>query len=129
MNITPEPVKWFDLVMACGLADVHAVSLHDLIRKSGSSAGPIGTAGTAGIGSVGLPSVRDVARGLVPRFGKVFGRELVELNPSNQSVEGDSQELEGMWNLVQKAEEDAKRINMESGGWASEPDLSKRPVD
>lgn len=112
MNVTPEPLRWFDLVLACGLADVKAVSLQDLISRSASANGVLPT---------GLPGVRDVARGLLPRFEKVFGREVVQLK------EGQG-ELGEMWGLVQRAEEDARRLNKEQGGWAVEPDLSRREI-
>jgi lipoyl(octanoyl) transferase len=114
MNITPEPLKWFDLVMACGLADVRAVSLEDLITR---------TATNNGIIPVGLPSVRDVARGLMPRFAQVFGREVVEL----QTVDGETdEEVRTLREIVDRAEEDARKENEQAGGWPSEPDLSGR---
>jgi len=114
MNITPEPLKWFDLVMACGLADVRAVSLEDLITR---------TATNNGIIPVGLPSVRDVARGLMPRFAQVFGREVVKL----QTVDGETdEEVRTLREIVDRAEEDARKENEQAGGWPSEPDLSGR---
>jgi lipoyl(octanoyl) transferase len=96
--VTKEPVPWFDLVLACGLADVRAVSLEDLQE--------------------GKLSVRDVARGLLPRFEKTFGRELVGLDG-----EGEVGELR---ELVERAESDAKEENERRGGWRSGPDLTKR---
>lgn len=114
MNITPEPLKWFDLVMACGLADVRAVSLQDLVTR---------TATNNGIIPVGLPSVRDVARGLMPRFGAVFGREMIELQPADRESD---EEVKAMREIVDRAEEDARKENEQAGGWPSEPDLSGR---
>ncbi|WWD19284.1 lipoyl(octanoyl) transferase [Kwoniella shandongensis] len=114
MNITPEPIKWFDLVMACGLADVHAISLHDLITRSAISNGVIPT----------LPSVANVAEDLVPKFGELFGREIISLH--DEGGEGAVEEVMQIRELVKKAEEEAKEENAKSGGWATEPDLSKR---
>jgi lipoyl(octanoyl) transferase len=109
MNITPEPLKWFDLVLACGLADVRAVCLQDLVARNATNNGVMPTHS---------PSVQDVARGLLPRFGKVFGRELVELKE-------ETGEVGEMLELVRQAELHAKKEREKKGGWATEPDMSK----
>ncbi|KAK8854581.1 lipoyl(octanoyl) transferase [Kwoniella newhampshirensis] len=114
MNITPEPLKWFDLVLACGLADVRASSLHDLISRSAVSNGVIPS----------LPSVADVAGDMVPKFGELFGREIVGLEGEGKHGVV-TEEIEEIRTLVKKAEADAKEQNGNSGGWATEPDLSK----
>jgi hypothetical protein len=98
MNITPEPIKWFDLVLACGLADVRATSLHDLLETASAGSGLLPPT---------LPSVQGVAEGLVPRFRKAYGRE-------------ELREVIGL------AEREAERVVKQMGGWRSEPDLSKR---
>ncbi|WVQ68509.1 lipoyl(octanoyl) transferase [Kwoniella botswanensis] len=108
MNITPQPIKWFDLVMACGLADVKATSLHQLIPPSSKG---------------GLPSVRNVAESLIPKFGDLFSRGII---PLSQDLQEEGAEVKQIYELVQKAEEDAKIVNEKQGGWPDEPDLSKK---
>ncbi|WVO21376.1 lipoyl(octanoyl) transferase [Cryptococcus decagattii] len=111
MNITPEPIAWFDLVMACGLADVRAVSLHDLITRGAMQDGIIPSR---------LPSVQDVARSIMPRFGEMFGREIKALDARDSGEAGE------IWGLVQKAEQGARENNDKCGGWPSKPLLSQR---
>ncbi|AFR96698.1 lipoyl(octanoyl) transferase [Cryptococcus neoformans C23] len=111
MNVTPEPIAWFDLVMACGLADVRAVSLHNLITRGAMRDGIIPSR---------LPSVQDVAKSIMPRFGEIFGREIKALDARDSGEAGE------VWGLVQKAEQDARKENAKHGGWSSEPDLSQR---
>lgn len=106
MNLTPEPIPWFDLVTACGLTDVRATSIHDMLKRPAVSNGT----------QPRLPSVRDVAEDLIPRFGQVYKREMRDL------ADGGESELRDM---VAKAEEAAVAQN-KRGGWPSEPDLSKR---
>ena len=108
MNITVEPVKWFDLVLACGLADVRAGCLHDLLQSSGENRS--------------LPSVENLAKSLIPRFGEVFRRDMMDLK------EEGGEEVEELRNLVDATEEAARKENEEKGGWATEPDLSGRAV-
>ena len=122
MNITPEPLAWFDLVLACGLADVRAVSLYDLVARSALANGVL---------PEGTPDVRGVARELVPRFGKMFGRTVLDLRSPFDSqvadgVRDDPQELEEVVGMIAEAEEEAKEQNRKTGGWASAPDLSKQ---
>lgn len=111
MNVTPEPIAWFDLVMACGLADVRAVSLHNLITRGAMRDGIIPSR---------LPSVQDVAKSIMPRFGEIFGREIKALDARDSGEAGE------VWELVQKAEQDARKENAKHGGWSSEPGLSQR---
>ncbi|WVQ79679.1 lipoyl(octanoyl) transferase [Cryptococcus sp. DSM 104549] len=110
MNITPQPIAWFDLVMACGLADVRAVSLHDLITLANVRQGVI---------PPGYLSVQDVARELVPRFGDMFGRGTERLDDTATGEVGE------IWALVQEAEAEAKKQNEASGGWPEAPDMSR----
>ena len=74
------------------------------------------------------PSVRDVASSLVPRFERVFGREMVKLDGEETSgaERDDGEEIAELRVLVRKAEDDAKVVNEKEGGWLNEPDLSKR---
>jgi hypothetical protein len=106
MNLTQEPIPWFDLVTACGLTDVRATSIHDMLKRL---AVPNGT-------TTRSPSVRDVAGELIPKFEEVYKREMRDL------ADGGESELK---ELVQQAEERAVEQN-KSRGWPSEPDLSKR---
>ena len=118
MNITPEPLKWFDLVMACGLADVRATCLQDLVSRAGSSNGVLPPA---------MPNVDDVAEGLIPRFAGVFGRDIARLTERSAGEEPEKgEELAEMWRIIQRAEDEAKQVNAKSGGWPSAPDLSGR---
>ncbi|WWC63557.1 lipoyl(octanoyl) transferase [Kwoniella dejecticola CBS 10117] len=109
MNITPQPIKWFDLVMACGLADVHATSLHQLLLRD--KADPT------------LPSVPDVAQALIPKFGELFSRDITPLREEKGG--DDNEELVQISSLVMAAEEEAERLN-KGKGWPGEPDLSRR---
>ncbi|KIR28243.1 lipoyl(octanoyl) transferase [Cryptococcus deuterogattii 99/473] len=111
MNITHEPIAWFDLVMACGLADVRAISLHDLITRGAMQDGIIAPR---------LPSVQDVARSIMPKFGEMFGREIKALNSLDSGEAGE------IWGLVQAAEQGAREKNDKCGGWPSGPVLSQR---
>ncbi|KAL7420635.1 hypothetical protein Q5752_004586 [Cryptotrichosporon argae] len=125
LNVTPEPIPWFDLVTACGLADVRAVSLHALLDRLGPGAG-------AGAGSVGgtlaspRPAVRDVAAALVPRFQDVFARRFVPLASDADAASGERADVDAVRQLVEQAEEDAARANQAQGGWPAVPDLSRR---
>ena len=67
-----------------------------------------------------LPSVPGVARALVSRFERVFGRECVELS----AAEGGN-EVEELREMVGWAEEEARTLNEAAGGWARAPDLSR----
>jgi len=107
MNLTREPIPWFDLVTACGLTDVRATSIHDMLKRL---AIPNGS-------STRLPSVKDVAGELIPKFGEVYKREMRDL------ADGGESELR---ELVQQAEETAVEQNKKGGGWPTEPDLRKR---
>ncbi|WWC71330.1 lipoyl(octanoyl) transferase [Kwoniella pini CBS 10737] len=106
MNITPQPIKWFDLVMACGLADVHATSLHQLLLRDKSEPK--------------LPTVNDVAQAMIPKFGELFSRDIIPL----QQQSSENKEISQITELVTAAEEEAKRLN-EGKGWPEEPDLSR----
>lgn len=61
-NVTPEPLAWFEQVVACGLADVKAGCI-----VGASEAGDEVT-------------VAGEIKGLVERFGRVFGREMQKLD-------------------------------------------------
>jgi lipoyl(octanoyl) transferase len=60
MNVTKEPVAWFDQVVACGLDDV----------KAGSIEGAAGKKVT----------VEEVVPGMVTMFERIFERNFVKMN-------------------------------------------------
>jgi hypothetical protein len=106
MNLTQEPIPWFDLVTACGLTDVRATSIHDMMKRLATTTGS----------TPRLPNVSDVAGELVPKFGEVYKREMRDL------ADGGESELK---DLVHQAEETALEQNKKAG-WPTKPDLSKR---
>lgn len=119
INLTPEPTKWFDLVVACGLDDVRAISLHQMVERNAIS---------SGVMPPSLPGIREVAELLVPRFEAVYDRSIVDLgkdDAENDDVEK-REEVQGLRELVYEAEEEARRVNARSGGWPKEPDLTRR---
>lgn len=63
-NVTPEPLAWFDQVVACGLADVKAGCI----------------TGASGARDGGEVTVEGEIEGLVERFGRVFGRDMQKLD-------------------------------------------------
>lgn len=109
MNITPEPVPWFDLVTACGLADVRAVSIAQLLARSPTPAQ--------------APSVADTAAALVPRFAATFGRPFVPLSDPVEvgGLEGLEEEIEGIRRIVDDVTRAAETAEREAGGWPTRP--------
>lgn len=69
-----------------------------------------------------LPSVHDVAFGLISRFEQVFRRPMVNISNAEAVVE----EVVELHAMCAAAEEQAKRVNVESGGWRDEPDTSAK---
>jgi len=59
MNVTREPLAWFDQVVACGLTDVKAGCIESAVCK------PV--------------QVDDAARGVVAAFGTIYEREMEKL--------------------------------------------------
>ncbi|KAF9065425.1 hypothetical protein BDP27DRAFT_1228913 [Rhodocollybia butyracea] len=88
LNVTAEPVAWFNQIVACGLADVTAGSIE-------------GVKGRA-------IDLKDEIPGLVERFGKLYEREMVELDTENEGEIG---------RAIVEVEEEARR----TGPWAREP--------
>lgn len=111
MNITPEPVSWFDLVVACGLDDVRAVSLHQLLSRLPSP-------------PASMPSVQEVSEALVPRFQNTFQRQFLPLS-AEATREGEQSDLEFMREIVQRTEQEAEKYVKEQGGWPTKPDTSR----
>ncbi len=72
LNVTAEPVAWFNQVVACGLAEVRAGSIEGVKGR------PIGLA--------------DEIPGLVERFGKLYDREMVKMDTGNEGELGEARE-------------------------------------
>jgi lipoate-protein ligase B len=111
LNVTPQPIKWFDLILACGLEGVRATCLNDMINKHGRE-------------RERRLSVGDVAKGLIPRLEGIWGRKMVDLG--DDALEGEQEaEVNELREMCDQAERDAERMNVESGGWPDEPVLSR----
>lgn len=122
MNVTPEPVSWFDLVVACGLDDVRAVSLHELLARLPAQAEQAEQAA-----GVPLPSVRDVADALVPRFQDTFQRRFVPLGADADAArDGEDADLAFLRDLVARTEDQARREVERAGGWPTRPDTTRQ---
>jgi lipoyl(octanoyl) transferase 2 len=65
INVTKEPQAWFDQIVACGLEDVRAGSIESATGKS--------------------TSVEAEIPGLVRRFGRLYEREMVPLDLSQET--------------------------------------------
>lgn len=88
LNVTREPLAWFDQVVACGLADV----------KAGCMENAMGEAVTVG----------EVISPLVETFGRVYGKEMEEMDPEREGEIGE---------LIRELEDEAAAI----GKWTTEP--------
>ncbi|KAG7099554.1 hypothetical protein E1B28_001387 [Marasmius oreades] len=81
MNITREPEKWFERVVACGLVGVRAGSIEGALERQNRVQNEMTVA-------TEIPD-------LIKHFGKVFGRELVELDfGKGGEIEDAIQEME-----------------------------------
>lgn len=114
INVTREPIAWFDLVTACGLNDVQATSLQGVL--SGQRLRP--TSATAS-----LLSVERVASDMMPFFGAKFGRRMAPLQEVQQT--GSASREEDIWSeirgLIRRAEDAARqRVTLSS--------LPRRPL-
>ncbi|KAJ3980161.1 hypothetical protein F5890DRAFT_761962 [Lentinula detonsa] len=88
LNITEEPLSWFNQIVACGLADVRAGSIEGVEGR------PI--------------SLMDEIPVLIERFGKLYEREMVEMDPNNEGEIG-------------RAILEVEEIARQAGPWATEP--------
>ncbi|KAJ7460991.1 hypothetical protein B0H11DRAFT_2057680, partial [Mycena galericulata] len=70
INITREPLLWFDQVVACGLADVKAGSVETATNKQ--------------------LDIHDEIPGLVRRFGQLLDREILPMNLAEEGEIGDA---------------------------------------
>lgn len=132
MNITEEPIKWFDLVTACGLSDVRATSLKALLSTPETSNIDSGTGKVSeqgGGASSAVLEVREVAGEMIPLFKDAFGRESVPLYEGNDpgvETPEEEEDLKVLKEIIGKAEEQAGFEVERMGGWATEPDLTGR---
>lgn len=75
LNVTKEPLSWFDQIVACGLEDVKATSIETTKR--------------------GEVTMEEVVGPLVATMGRIYEREMIELDINGRgSVEEAIQELE-----------------------------------
>lgn len=72
LNLTEEPLPWFEHITACGLPSIRATSLASLAQPSTSSSAPSSAAEAAGGGTSPL-ALDSAARALADRFGAEFG--------------------------------------------------------
>ncbi|KAJ9092069.1 hypothetical protein QFC19_008843 [Naganishia cerealis] len=107
INVTTEPILWFDLVTACGLNDVRATSLEGVLtgrrrREDGEA------------GKKPVLAVDRVANDLMPFFAAKFNRRMAPLHqivlPQQESATagGASDIWSGIWDLIRKAERQAQ---------------------
>lgn len=87
-NVTREPLAWFNQVVACGLADVKAECMENAMGE------PI--------------TVGEVIPPLVETFGRIYRREMEEMDPEREGEIGE---------LIRELEEEAIAM----GEWAKEP--------
>ncbi|KAI0825207.1 lipoyltransferase [Trametes gibbosa] len=93
LNVTAEPLAWFSKVVACGLTDVKAGCISDVVHARNG---------------VPLTSIHDELPGLIDRFGRSFGRDMV---PLDISAEG----------LVEDAVRELIEESVSKGPWPHEP--------
>lgn len=93
VNITREPLPWFEQVIACGLADVKAASVQSI-------------RGTLDGQSPSL-DMKEEKHALAEMYGKVYGKKTRELGNEDGEI----------WDAVQEIEEIARQ----AGGWPQRP--------
>jgi len=95
MNITREPLPWFEKTVACGLADVKAACIIDAVRDiNGTKSSNI--------------TVEGEVDGLVAKFGEELQREMVKLDVSEEDE---------VSSAIRFVEEEARK----AGGWPERP--------
>ena len=87
-NVTRKPLAWFNQVVACGLTDVKAECMENATGE------PI--------------SVSEVIPPLVDTFGRMYGKDMEEMDPESEGEIGE---------LIREVEEEAVAM----GEWAKEP--------
>lgn len=92
INVTPEPRRWFDQIVACGLEDVKAGCIANASTKRNSED----------------VTVEGEIPGITERFGRAIGREMVPLDLSSDPQIGQA---------IQEVEAEAER----AGDWPKAP--------
>ncbi|KAJ9103752.1 hypothetical protein QFC21_002212 [Naganishia friedmannii] len=106
INVTTEPIPWFDLVTACGLNDVRATSLEGVLtgqrcpERGEKDAEPVLT-------------VDRVANHLMPFFGAKFNRRMISLqqiiSPQERTSSDETRDIwSRVWKLIRSAETEAR---------------------
>ncbi|KIM32960.1 hypothetical protein M408DRAFT_14532 [Serendipita vermifera MAFF 305830] len=93
VNITREPLAWFDQVIACGLADVKAASVQSVREKLDGKSPSL--------------DMQEEKRVLAKMYGDTYGKEIRELQKEDGEI----------WEAVQEMEE----IAAKAGEWHSAP--------
>lgn len=88
INVTDQPLGWFNLVTACGLNDVRATSIQKMLSPG------------SGI------TVRSVAEDLMPYFSRKFGRDVVPLT----ALGGENSGADTIIGLIEQAELQAENL-------------------
>jgi lipoyl(octanoyl) transferase 2 len=107
INVSEEPLAWFDQVVACGLADVRAASVQSVQRGQSVQPGQSVQQQQQQGGLEGIDMMREKKR-IVRLFGEMYGREIRELG------ERDGGEI---WNAVKEME----HVADEAGDWHKRP--------
>ncbi|EKM60733.1 uncharacterized protein PHACADRAFT_246836 [Phanerochaete carnosa HHB-10118-sp] len=92
LNVTPEPLAWFDQVVACGLEDVKAACIANASQRH----------------SPDDVSVEGEISGLTERLGRAFGRDMAPLDLKAEPEIG---------MMIEEVEEEARKV----GDWHKEP--------
>jgi lipoyl(octanoyl) transferase 2 len=93
VNITREPLPWFDQVIACGLADVKAASVQSAREKLDERSPSF--------------NMQEEKRVLAQMYGSAYGKETRELGEEDGEI----------WDAVQELEE----IATKAGEWPQGP--------
>lgn len=88
INVTKEPILWFDQVIACGLVDVRAASVQSVQR---------------GEGTIDMMKEKKL---LAELFGEMYGKEIRELGERDGEIWDAVKEME---DVADKAGEWLKR--------------------
>jgi hypothetical protein len=106
INVTGEPIPWFDLVTACGLNDVRATSLQGVVSGERLS--------TSDKMSDSPLSVKEVANGMMPFFGDKFDRRMMALPQLVDTDVSGKEVWRKIQQLIAKAEDQAKERSASS---------------
>ncbi|KAG9055372.1 hypothetical protein FS842_002394 [Serendipita sp. 407] len=93
INITSEPLSWFNQVVACGLADVRAASIQSAKEKSNEKGQEL--------------DILQERKVLAKMYGEVYGTGIEPLSPQQEEI----------WDAVKEVEEIANK----AGDWPRAP--------